>query len=274
MRVLFCGTAASALTPPRAATCILLEHDGDAILLDCGPGSLERILDSGPSLPHLRSIIVSHMHMDHVQGFSELLAHMVFPFGALPSVFGPVGTKHYFQAAAALTNIVSRLPGKAPGTPFNLEVEELASGDERDVHGWQVRTVEVPHAPDVTAHAYRLTRDGRTIVYSGDTRPVPEIMVPLAQGADVLIHECYSDTGIDRWVAHMRADRAQAVRDAFRSTHTDVASAARIAAEAGVRTLVLTHLNVGELPDDLIAQASRHFTGEILVASDRLSIPL
>ncbi len=274
MRILFCGTAASALTPPRAATCILLEHEGDAILLDCGPGSLERVLDSGPSLPHLRGIIVSHLHMDHVQGFAELLAHMVFPFGNLPFVLGPVGTKRYFHAAAALTNIVSRLPGKAPGTPFALDIQELSPGDERDVQGWHVRTVEVPHAPDVTAHAYRLTRAGHTIAYSGDTQPVPEIMIPLAQGADVLIHECYSDTGIDRWVAHMRADRAQAVRDAFRDTHSDIASVAKIAAQAGVRTLVLTHLNVGELPDDLIEQAAHHFTGEILVASDRLSITL
>ena len=86
MRIAFCGTAASALTPPRAASCVMLEHEGDAILLDCGPGSLERVLTAGLSLPHIKGVLFSHLHMDHVQGFPELLAHMVFPFGALPFV--------------------------------------------------------------------------------------------------------------------------------------------------------------------------------------------
>ncbi|MEO9255187.1 MAG: ribonuclease Z [Tepidiformaceae bacterium] len=272
MRIRFCGTAAGALTPPRAASCILLEHEGDAILLDCGPGSLERVLTSGLSLPHIKGLLFSHLHMDHVQGFPELLAHMVFPFGALPFVYGPAGTKRYIEAAITLTNIVSRLPGDAPGTPFSLPIEELTSGDERNLLQWHARTVEVPHAPDVTALATRLTLGEKSIVYSGDTQPVPDIMVPLADGADALIHECYSEPGLDRWVAHMRPAGAAAIRDAFRSTHSDVDDVAAIAAAAGVRTLVLTHLNPGEDADELIKRASERFTGEVIPAEDRLTI--
>jgi ribonuclease BN (tRNA processing enzyme) len=274
MRIRFCGTAASALTPPRAASCILLEQEGDAILLDCGPGSLERVLTSGLSLPHIKGVLFSHLHMDHVQGFPELLAHMVFPFGALPFIYGPPGTKRYIDAAIALTNIVSRLPGQEPGTPFALSVEEVASGDQRDAHSWHARFVEVPHAPDVTAVAVRLESAGKTIAYSGDTQPVPELMVPLADGADVLIHECYSEPGLDRWVAHMRPSGAQAIREAFRATHSDVEQVASIAAQAGVRTLILTHLNPGEESDELIATAGKRFSGEVLAAEDRLTISM
>jgi ribonuclease BN (tRNA processing enzyme) len=252
----------------------MLEHEGDAILLDCGPGSLERVLTSGLSLPHIKGVLFSHLHMDHVQGFPELLAQMVFPFGALPFVYGPSGTKRYIEAAVSLTNIVSRLPGKAPGTPFSLAIEELASGDERELLQWHARVVEVPHAGDVTALAVRLTLGDRIIVYSGDTQPVPEIMVPLAERADVLIHECYSETGIERWVAHMRPAGATAIREAFAATHSEVGRVAEIAAAAGVRTLALTHLNPGEQEHELLAVASQHFTGKVVIAQDRLTIDL
>lgn len=274
MRAIFCGTAASALTPPRAASCILLEHEGEALLLDCGPGALERIIRLGPRLSKLRGLLISHMHMDHVQGFPELLAHTVFPFGTLPFVQGPPGTRRYIEAAVALTNIVSRLPGQPPGTPFELSIDEVAGGDEREVLGYQVRSVEVPHAPDVTALARRITIGGRTLVYSGDSQPVPEIMVPLADGADVLIHECYSEAGLARWGANLTPRAAAAVREAFHATHSDVASVATIAAQAGVRTLVLTHINEGERPAELLAAARAAFRGEILIAEDGLTLEI
>jgi ribonuclease BN (tRNA processing enzyme) len=271
MRVTFCGTASSALTPPRAASCILLDHDGEVLLLDCGPGSLERIIRLGPRLSKVRGLLISHMHMDHVQGFPELLAHMVFPSGTLPFVHGPAGIRPYVDAAVALTNLVSRLPGQPPGTPFELDVTEIAGGDERDVLSYTVRSVEVPHAPDVTALARRIRLGARTLVFSGDSQPVPDIMVPLADGADVLIHECYSEAGLARWGANLTPRVAEAVAGAFRATHSDVASVARIAAAAGVRKLVLTHLNEGERDDELLVAAHAHFGGEVVVAADGLA---
>ena len=271
MNITFCGTAAGALTPPRAATSILLERDNDAFLLDCGPGSLWRIIESGVSLRRINAVLISHLHMDHVQGFPELLAHMVFPNGVIPSVQGPAGTATYIARAASLTQLVSRLP-RVPtyDTPLEVPVLEVADGDERELMGLEIRSVVVPHSPDLVCLARRIRYEGRSLVFSGDTTPSPEIMVPLAEGADVLIHECYSPEGIEDWVEGMRPNVQQAIRAAFAATHSELSRVCAIATEAGVRKLVLTHLNPGEKADRLLATAGRLFPGEIAIAEDGL----
>ena len=273
MNITFCGTAASALTPPRAATSILLQRDEDAFLLDCGPGSLWRIIESGVSLRRLKNVLISHLHMDHVQGFSELLAHMVFPNGAIPAVQGPDGTAEYIARAASLTQLVSRLPGVfVYDTPLDVPVLEVADGDERELLGLEVRSVVVPHSPDLVCLARRISYQGRSLVFSGDTRPVPEIMVPLAEAADVLVHECYSAEGIEDWVEGMRPHTQENIRAAFAATHSELTRVCAIAKEAGVRKLVLTHLNPGEKAGRLLATAQSIFPGEVVVAEDGLAM--
>ncbi|MEP6871333.1 MAG: MBL fold metallo-hydrolase [Anaerolineaceae bacterium] len=273
MNITFCGTAAGALTPPRAATSILLERDNDAFLLDCGPGSLWRIIESGVSMRRIHAVLISHLHMDHVQGFPELLAHMVFPNGVIPSVQGPKGTATYIARAASLTQLVSRLP-RVPtyDTPLEVPVVEVADGDERELLGLEIRSVVVPHAPDLVCLARRIRYEGRSLVFSGDTTPTPEIMVPLAEAADVLIHECYSPEGIEDWVEGMRPNVQQAIRAAFAAAHSELSRVCAIAKEAGVRKLVLTHLNPGEKADRLLATAERLFPGEIAIAEDGLGM--
>ena len=62
------------------------------------------------------------------------------------------------------------------------------------------------------------------------------------------------------------------MRAAIYRTHTPVEAAARIASEAGVKRLVLTHLCPGEKPERLAREAAAHFAGDILVAEDGLAI--
>lgn len=269
MNITFCGTAASALTPPRAATSILLERDNDAFLLDCGPGSLWRNIESGVSLRRINSVLISHLHMDHIQGFPELLAHMVFPNGAIPSVQGPAGAADYIARAARLTQLVSRLPGVADyDTALEVPVIEVGDGDERELLGLEIRSVVVPHTPELVCLARRIEYQGRSLVFSGDTTPAPAVMVPLAEAANVLVHECYSAEGIDDWVEGLRPNVAQNIRAAFAATHSELTRVCAIAKEAGVQKLVLTHLNPGEKADRLLRAARELFPGEVPVAED------
>ncbi|MBA4180347.1 MAG: hypothetical protein C0506_07155 [Anaerolinea sp.] len=273
MKVTFCGTASSEITPPRAATSILVQQGDDALLLDCGPGSLFRILETGISLRQIRAALISHLHMDHVQGFPELLAQMVFPNGVIPEVQGPPGTAEYVRRAAHLTQLVSRPPGTPEyDTPFDVPVAEVGDGDERDVLGIAVRSVVVPHSPDLVALARRLEVGGRSLVFSGDVAPAPEIMVPLADGADLLVHEVYSAEGIEDWVLGMRETTAERIRAAFARTHSDLPAVCAIASAAGARKLVLTHLNPGEKPARLLAQAAKLFPREVVIAEDGLAL--
>lgn len=279
MRLTFCGTAAGGLHVRRltghvcSASAILLQFEETSLLLDCGPGATRGVLAAGADVEDIAAVLVSHLHSDHVHGLPELLSHMVSGRAPMPLVLGPRGTREYVVAATEATRLVS-YGGGTFGGPLPVNAEDILAEDERGVLGWTVRTVEVPHTPVLKAVARRLSGFGKTIVYSGDTTPAPRIMVPLAEGAGVLIHECFSWPGIERWLAEAPAATQVALSRGFSTTHSEVTEVARIAAEAGVATLVLTHFNPGESAAELAALAARHFAGEVIVAEDGLSIDI
>jgi ribonuclease Z len=121
-----------------------------------------------------------------------------------------------------------------------------------DVGGRTVRREEVVSSP----------RPGRSVVFSGDTRPCASLTA-LARGADLLIHES----------TYLDALRDEAVARA----HSTAVEAARTAVDAGAKRLALTHLSPRhqEAPDQLLREASAIFPGSFLPSDlDELEIPL
>jgi ribonuclease BN (tRNA processing enzyme) len=142
----------------------------------------------------------------------------------------------------------------------------------------KVSAALVPHPPVTPALAYRFDFKDRSIAFSGDTAPSDSV-ARLARGADVLVHEAmywpavepYLKSAIasgqpvklEDFMAHMKAD------------HTPVEDVGRIAQEAGVRTLVLSHLvpALDSISDDTWrAPAAKYFKGEIVVAKDLMVV--
>lgn len=274
MRITFCGTGSGGASASRSASCILLDDGEHGMLLDCGPGTIRALFRARLALPKTQVLVVSHLHMDHVLGFGEWLAHLVFPYQVIPRVYGPPGTTAYINLVGQATGMTTSIRGQEFGVPLHVPVVELGDGTELELPACRTRSIVVPHAPEVVALAHRVEFGARTIVYSGDTRAVPELMVPLADGGDVLIHEAYSDAGLADWTHGVEQARADAIAAAFARTHTRVDVAVRIASEAGVKRLVLTHLCPGEKADRLQREAAAHFKGEIVVADDELTLEL
>jgi ribonuclease BN (tRNA processing enzyme) len=184
-------------------------------------------------------------------------------------VVGPPGTAKYVASAAQTASLVTGRPRRGYGEPLEVPVLEVDDGDVSEYAGYTVRTVEVPHAPYLVCQARRIEAGGKVLVFSGDTRADPETMVPLAEGADVLIHEAWSNPGMERWTRNANPRQALAIRRAFETQHALADTVGRIAHEAGVRTLVLTHLNPGERAEELIDTVRAHFGGQVVVPVDR-----
>ena len=92
-------------------------------------------------------------------------------------------------------------------------------------------------------------------------------MVPFALNADLLVHEAYTPNGLDALVANLPTDHARELaRTNFRPTHSEVSEVAKIAEEAGVKRLALTHLVPQEDEGILLQTAKRHFSGDTCVA--------
>lgn len=273
MRVQFLGTGAGTDTPHRAGSSILLSGGGTSVLLDCGPRAYDRLVMAGVSPAAVSRIFISHLHPDHVLGLATFVQAMTFPHGHLPlEIQGPPGTAAYARQAVGTAAMVTGMPGRGWGEPLEVPVVEVRSGDVREAGPFLVRTAEVPHAPNLVCEARRFEAEGKVVVYSGDTTEAAEVMVPLAERADLLIHECYSVPGLARWTAAFDEGRAAAIRRAFERTHAEIAYVARVAREAGARALVLTHLNPGERADELLDTARAHYGGPVIIAMDGLSL--
>lgn len=135
----------------------------------------------------------------------------------------------------------------------------------------RVTAVLVPHGPVFPSYAYRFDTPDGSVVFSGDTSATQNI-VRLARGADVLVHEVID---IDFYKS---ADLSDALLDHLRVSHTDVTEIGPLAEQAGVDTLVLTHL-VPANPALVSTgswqrRAGKGFSGRVVVGEDLQSLPL
>jgi ribonuclease BN (tRNA processing enzyme) len=264
MRITLCGTGAGVNTALRANAGILLQANERVIMLDCGGGSVREAVRAGIAIRSIEAVCLSHLHQDHCIDLAVLLADRAFGRITPPAVYGPKGVELFTRSAAFYV--------KASAHPENAmsAFNEVEDGESRDVCGFAVRWAVTPHAPDLVAMATRYEVDERSVVYSGDTRAAPEVMVPLADGADVLMHECFSNERMQRVIPTVAPEIAVRLGH-FRDVHSEVRDVAAIARDAGVRRLVLTHLLSGEEPSELYEIATSIFAGEVVVAYDGMS---
>jgi len=128
----------------------------------------------------------------------------------------------------------------------------------------RVTAVLVSHAPMFPAYGFRFdTKDG-AIAFSGDTGP-NENVVRLAKGADILVHEAMDLRWVEaRSKPPLSADEEAKIRH-LKESHTDLREVGRIAARAGVKTLILAHLGPGNLSEKTVSEQVHDFGGEVVL---------
>lgn len=260
-----------------AAAQVIVINDA-AYVIDCGDGVARQLVMAGVPLASLRSIFVTHHHSDHNADYGNLIL-LAWTAGLRTRVdtWGPPPlrrmTKLFFEMNSY--DIDTRIadegrPALKPLVhPHELRKGGLVMQDENV----KVTAAVVHHPPVTPAFGYRFDAADRSIVISGDTTPTPSL-IELARGADVLVQDALFTPAIDRMVA--RVPNASTLRKSILSHHTTAEDAGRVAKEAGVRTLVLSHLIPPDDPEVTeqmwIAAARKHFDGGIVVGRDLLEI--
>ena len=252
--------------------------NGTPYVVDCGDGVARQLVFARVPLSSLRHVFVTHQHSDHTADYGNLI-WLAWAAGLRTRVdtWGPPPleemTRLFFQMNAADINTRIADEGRVPLTPL-VHVHELREGglvmEDENV---KVTSALVPHPPVTPAFAYRFDARDRSIVISGDTTR-SDSLIKLAKGADVLVHEAIYEPAIDRLVGKIA--NASTLKKHIIDSHTSAEDCGRVAAAAGVKTLVLSHLVPSDDPavtDRMWIDAARtHFSGTIVVAKDLLEV--
>jgi ribonuclease BN (tRNA processing enzyme) len=247
-------------------------------VVDCGNGVARQLAAAGVAIPKLRHIFITHHHSDHNADYGNLLL-LGWTTGLRTRVdtWGPPPlekmTRLFFEMNAYDIDTRIADEGRPPLVPLVFPHELTQGGVVMQDERVKVTAALVDHPPVTPALAYRFDAPDRSIVISGDTNR-SDNLIRLAQGADVLVHEALYVPGVDRLVA--RVPQAATLKQHIIASHTSVEDAGRVAAAAGVKTLVLSHLVPADDPaitEQMWRDGARaHFGGEVIVGRDLLEL--
>jgi ribonuclease Z len=297
MRVTMLGTGAVLVDPDRNQSAIVVTVQGRHYLFDCGHGATHQLVRANIDPSDVGVVFLSHLHLDHIADFAFfVISSWITGRQAAPVVVGPPGTQafvdHLFATGAYAKDIEARAQYAQRQKNFHVlrpEVRECTPGVVFRDDLVKVSACYVEHIPREISPCFGLrldTADGKSLVFSGDTAPCNRL-VELAQGCDLLIHECTfpqaaidfrTKAGIGTWA------------------HTSPLDLGKIAVRANARSLVATHFGhfettnpvlrkhlakhmpidlVGpQLMDEVVADIRQTYKGPLHVARDLMRIDL
>jgi ribonuclease Z len=268
--VLLLGTGYPRPDPQRAGPSTVVIAGDAWFVVDAGRGTTMRIAATDLMYANLRGVLLTHLHSDHTAGLPDLF-NTSWQFGrkTVPlELYGPRGTK---KLAHAMLDFFAEdihwrrdVLEKHPAAGATIRTHIVHEGIVYDDGKVKITAFPVDHRPVVNAFGYRFESGGQTVVISGDTRPT-ENLVRYAKGADILVLEAYLPEHF------LRVDTPE-VAARLMSYHTSAEEAGELAARAGVKKLVLTHLIPGNADETFRERAGKAFKGEVVVGRDLLRI--
>jgi ribonuclease BN (tRNA processing enzyme) len=233
----------------RRQSCVVVRAGGQTLVFDLGSGAVRGMLRSGLDPFAVDRIFFTHLHPDHTVDVVPLL--FAINYGAQEKRTLPLyitGPDPFLRFWASVMEVW----GKWMAGDYATLVSELPHECRSPIGLAGCRLWWAPAEHRRESIAYRLDAEGGAFVYTGDTE-YSESVVELARGADTLLIECsFPD-------------------EAPVPGHLTPSGVARIASEAGVRRVVLTHIYPAVDDPSLPSEVGRGFDGEILIAEDGLT---
>jgi ribonuclease Z len=250
----FLGTSGAVPTAARDNTALAFYSPEDVVLVDCSGSPYQKVLKAGLDPMRVSALIVTHRHADHLYGIPSLAHNM--------GLAGRRTTLHVYALAETmpfLHGFMQLFPLEAK-MPYRIELHEIPAKEGHEIlqaKGFRVCSAPVVHgAPNIALRVeHDLPAERGAVVYSGDTSPCPSL-IALARGADVLIHES----------TFLHHDAARAKTDG----HTTAFQAGEVAAQAGVKRLILCHFEntIQDRLDEALREARHTFSGPVEIPEE------
>ena len=291
------GTGGMMPLPRRWLTSLMLRYNGSSLLTDCGEGTQIAINKHGWSFKPIDTICFTHFHADHISGLPGILLAMANSDRTEPlMLIGPKGIDRVVRGLTVIT----------PELPFEIRTMELTEPEVKfEVQGINVTAFKVNHRMPCYGYSYEINRTGKfdavrakdadiplqfwsrlqkgetvtdggrtftpdmvlgpsrkgiKVTYTTDTRPTESIAVN-AKGSDLFI--CEGMYGEDDKYAN-----------AIENRHMMMNEAAKLAAEAGVPEMWLTHYSPSMVrPEQYLDDLKKIFPGTV-IGKDGMSVEL
>lgn len=299
MKVIILGSGGPLVDLEREGPSYVFVVEDQPLLMDCGRGATKQIVKAKIKPNDIKNVFITHHHYDHISDLGDfvLTSWLYDILSNVPtyseiiqsdmnkkiepiSIYGPKKTDEIVKAlfqSVYKTNTESMLKiwegYKEKGVGMEIkwadpEVHTVNEGLVCRGDGWKVTSTLVDHwksaAPgfDEDCLAFRVDSDEGSIVYSGDVKPLDNNLIELAEGADILIHDCY--------IAKKERSGDSYSRQHSSNVHTSSGQVGKVAESASVKKLVLSHIRKKpqKMLQSMVEDAKRDFDGEVILAED------
>ena len=272
IKVTILGSGTPRVNIDRFSQSILIEHKNDKFLFDAGRGALLRLNQSRILPNEIENIFFTHLHSDHILGFSDILmTGWVYHRQKPLNIFGPPGTINFVDSTIKSFEEdikVRSLP------PESLNVENLKSNIEiiyddfiYKKNGLTIETFAVKHEPFTYAFGFKIFNSKYCMVISGDTT-YSEQVIEKTKNCDLLIHE----------IAHASEHTLEKYPKAkgVISYHTDASQVSKIINTVKPRLTILNHVLSldGSSDEQILNEIKKNTKHKVLIAKDLMTIDL
>ena len=291
LQVVLLGTQGGPVaSPERSEPASLLLVDGMPYLIDAGEGTARQLATAGYQPADVHRIFITHHHLDHTAGLEPLIGLSWIGAGLAgksekTDIYGPPATEALVSAALAYVGISERI--FRAGIASLPQAETMFTGHDirqpGDVYSdSRVRVIATENThfshPSVASGgqkdmslSYRFDTPGGSVVFTGDTGP-SDAVAALAKGADLLVSEVYVSAPTPAQNAGSALSRELA--DHLTREHLTPEAVGQLAARAGVKAVLLTHLVAAadrNLARNLRERIGKFYSGPVIVGHDLLT---
>ena len=275
-QLILLGTGTPNADPERSGPSLAIVVGSNSYIVDFGPGVVRRASALSKqwggkiealNANNLKFAFLTHLHSDHTAGYADLiLTPWVLGRNIPLEVYGPKGLTQMTEdlLEAYRSDISYRLDGLEPANALGWQVNthEITEGVVFQDDLIEVTAFKINHGSWDNAFGYRFVTPDKTIVISGDTRP-SQNLIRYSEGADILVHEVYSQAGFDK--------KTEVWKKYHAAHHTSTFELGEIAKKTKPGLLVLHHILFwGATEEELLDEISQIYDGLVSVGSDMM----
>ena len=275
-QLILLGTGTPNADPERSGPSLAIVVGSNSYIVDFGPGVVRRASALSKqwggkiealNANNLKLAFLTHLHSDHTAGYADLiLTPWVLGRNIPLEVYGPKGLTQMTEdlLEAYRSDISYRLDGLEPANALGWQVNthEITEGVVFQDDLIEVTAFKINHGSWDNAFGYRFVTPDKTIVISGDTRP-SQNLIRYSEGADILVHEVYSQAGFDK--------KTEVWKKYHATHHTSTYELGEIAKKTKPDLLILYHILFwGATEEELLDEISQIYDGLVSVGSDMM----